>query len=161
MKIDENKGIRTFFVSLFISVSFFIFFPVYFKISLDAIGGIFLFYGTPLLILYILGLYLISIPEESKRNTVGWIIMSYAFLYMAFLNWYLSFMGVGGSCSNNEFSKSPHFVEDIIFGLNLTAIWYAFIIPIFLKYKMKRHLCGACISLLIIIAFLLYGAGIY
>ncbi len=159
--IEKPKNIKIYIISLFASLIYFcIFFLVYFVMPLSVpgthidYGVVTLLFVLPLLILYMLGPYMISISEERKRNIVGWIMIVYAFLYNVSM-WDLLFSGVSAPSSNSGSLKPSYVVEDIIFLLNLAMIWYIFIIPIFLKYKMKKHLCGACISLLIIIIIFL------
>ena len=151
----KNRNIRTFLISLFISSTFGIIFYAYFIRSLDALSGFLIWVGLPIFILYIMG-YVVLRVEEKKGNIVGWIMISYTFLYLMYLTVYIALADIGPATH----SLSYVFI-DIAFILGLSAMWYGFNVPIFWEYKMKKHLYGACLSIMIIIGVFLCGVVMY
>ena len=152
MNIVENRDIRTFLLSLFISIVFAIFFYAYFVGSLDEMSVFLIWYGLPLTILYIMG-YLVLILEEKKRNMVGWIMISCIFLYLLYLSCWFILAGVYPPVKKNL----ADVFREIASILSFSAMWYGFIAPIFWSCKMKKHLYGVALSIIIIIGVLFFG----
>ena len=121
---------------------------------------VFIIIILPLIFLYILGLYFNLISEEYKRETIGWVMILYAFTYILFLNLFL-FSGVsapsGSGSRINAFP--PYIISDFLFILNIIAIYYLFEGLLFFLHRMKRHLLGVVLCIIILIGLFFATAG--
>jgi hypothetical protein len=165
MKTGISKNIKLYIVSLLVSLIYFSgFFYMYFVAPLNIEGThidygiVFTLFVLPLIFLYAMGLGLCLTSNENKRNTLGWVMMAYTFIYLTVLILYLS-SGVSGSCGSNTNEAHPYIIETVVFLLNVIAIWYLFEGLMFLACKMKKHLYAAA-RLLILIVILTLFAGV-
>ncbi len=99
----------------------------------------------------------VSRVEEEKRNMVGWIMISYTLLYLLYLTCWVTLAAVSPPVKENLADK----LREIASILSLSAMWYGFNIPIFWGHKMKKHLYGVCLTIMVIIGVLLCGEAMF
>ena len=159
MKIVENvktKNITIFSLSLLISFAFRIIFYVYFIGAQDVLSGFIIWVDLPIIILYMMGIFVLRVEGE-KRDMMGWIMIFYTFIYLLFLSCYIILAAVSPPVKESLADK----FREIASILNLSAMWYGFNVPIFWSYKMKNHLYGVALSIMIIIGILFLGKMIF